>query len=58
MTVEKSFNIHTRHTVVKKQTQFLSPWTLVSLMFGFLTWTVARQVPLSMEFLRQEYWSG
>ena len=21
-------------------------------------WTVARQVPLSMGFLRQEYWSG
>ena len=21
-------------------------------------WTVARQVPLSMEFTRQEYWSG
>ena len=21
-------------------------------------WTVARQVPLSMEFYRQEYWSG
>ena len=21
-------------------------------------WTVARQAPLSMEFLRQEYWSG
>ena len=29
---------------------------------SFLTlvtpWTVARQVPLSMEFPRQEYWSG
>ena len=22
------------------------------------TWTVAHQVPLSMEFSRQEYWSG
>jgi len=22
------------------------------------TWTVARQCPLSMEFSRQEYWSG
>ena len=21
-------------------------------------WTIARQAPLSMEFLRQEYWSG
>ena len=21
-------------------------------------WTVARQIPLSMEFSRQEYWSG
>ena len=23
-----------------------------------ILWTVARQVPLSMEFSRQEYWSG
>ena len=23
-----------------------------------LSWTVARQAPLSMEFSRQEYWSG
>ena len=22
------------------------------------TWTLARQVPLSMEFFRQEYWRG
>jgi len=29
-------------------------------MSDFFTtpWTVARQVPLSMEFSRQEYWSG
>ena len=28
-------------------------------MFSSVTpWTVTRQVPPSMEFLRQEYWSG
>ena len=29
-----------------------SRWTLVT------PWTVACQAPLSMEFSRQEYWSG
>ena len=30
-----------------------------SVMSDFATsWIVARQVPLSMEFFRQEYWSG
>ena len=32
---------------------------LVSLVPVFvIPWTVARQAPLSMEFSRQEYWSG
>ena len=32
---------------------------LLSLVRLFVTpWTVARQVPLSMGFIRQEYWSG
>ena len=26
--------------------------------FGSTPWTVAHQAPLSMEFSRQEYWSG
>ena len=26
--------------------------------FGSYTWTVAHQAPLSMEFSRQEHWSG
>ena len=32
----------------------------LSVVFDFLwpPWTVARQAPLSMEFSRQEYWSG
>ena len=30
-----------------------------SVMSDYVTaWTVARQTPLSMEFSRQEYWSG
>ena len=46
-------------------TECLSVHCLVSKMlvaqyaqlFG-TPWTVARQAPLSMEFFRQEYWSG
>ena len=34
----------------------LSPFSCVSLFAAL--WTVARQAPLSMEFSRQEYWSG
>ena len=51
---------------------FLEGWELVSeiyivLLYIFLAqsystlcnpWTVAHQAPLSMEFPRQEYWSG
>ena len=34
-------------------------WELLSLVQLFMTlWTVAHQAPLSMEFSRQEYWSG
>ena len=31
------------------------PWTVV---MGCLSWTVAHQVPLSVGFSGQEYWSG
>jgi len=31
---------------------------LCSVQLFATPWTVARQVPLSMEFSRQEYWSG
>ena len=29
-----------------------------SLLWNLLSWTVAHQAPLSVEFSRQEYWSG
>ena len=32
--------------------------TISCVRFFVTPWTVARQVPLSMEFSRQEYWSG
>ena len=35
----------------------LFSWSVVSDSFA-TTWTVAHQVPLSMEFPRQEHWSG
>ena len=37
------------------------PWNtfcLVTVRLFATPWTVARQVPLSMEFSRQEYWGG
>ena len=34
-------------------------YAVLSCLQLFVTpWTVAQQVPLSMEFFRQEYWSG
>ena len=34
-------------------------WKLLSCVWLFVTpWTVSHQAPLSMEFSRQEYWSG
>ena len=38
---------------------FLSHTCMLGCVRLFVTpWTVAHQVPLSMEFSRQEYWSG
>ena len=40
-------------------TELISTASRLSRVWLFLTpWTVARQAPLSMEFSRQEYWSG
>ena len=33
-------------------------YACVLIRLQLCTWTVARQAPLSMEFSRQEYWSG
>ena len=33
-------------------------WWLSCVWFFVIPWTVAHQTPLSMEFSRQEYWSG
>ena len=33
-------------------------WALSCVLLFVTLWTVARQTPLSMEFSRQEYWSG
>ena len=33
-------------------------WKSRSLLDSATPWTAARQAPLSMEFSRQEYWSG
>ena len=31
---------------------------LIHIQLSVTQWTVAQEVPLSMEFCRQEYWSG
>ena len=33
-------------------------WSLIHVQLFVTPWTVAHQAPLSMEFSRQEYWSG
>ena len=33
-------------------------WSLVRVRLSAATWTVTHQAPLSMQFSRQEYWSG
>ena len=55
-----------KQQVLVTETAFQAKVTTVMLLFScqvvsksFATpWTVARQAPLSMQFLRQEYWSG
>ena len=65
MFLECAFHMHTKHSRSVSQIIF-SIWLLHS-DCGSVTklcltlanpWTVARQAPLSMGFLRQEYWSG
>ena len=53
------------HEAAKSQTQLFIPLNSVSLVQVFshiqvfaTPWTVAHQAALSMEFPRQEYWSG
>ena len=44
-----------RNTLMK----MWSEWKSLSCVWPFVTqWTAAHQAPLSMEFSRQEYWSG
>ena len=44
------------HILSKKRTCMLSSFSHVQL--SATLWTIARQVPLSMEFSKQKYWSG
>ena len=54
---QKHVYIH-RETCIRKSTA-AQPVTRKVMKVLFVTpWTVARQAPLSMEFSRQEYWSG
>ena len=39
-------------------TIYVSAYMLSCVQLFGTPWTVARQAPLSMEFSRQEYWSG
>ena len=57
-----SFSAISKAMLVYIQRQFVGKWKKVkslTLVWLFVSpWTVAHQVPLSMEFFRQEYWSG
>ena len=54
---QKHVYIH-RETCIRNSTA-AQPVTRKVMKVLFVTpWTVARQAPLSMEFSRQEYWSG
>ena len=37
---------------------FVVVWYLSSVQLFAIPWTITHQAPLSMEFSRQEYWSG
>ena len=51
--------VRKHNEVGKPQIDLGSKWQLLSRVQLFATlWTVACQAPLSMEFSRQEYWSG
>ena len=46
-------------TITTYNSQDLWKWKLLSRIWLFVTpWTAAHQAPLSIEFSRQEYWSG
>ena len=57
-----TFLLGTKHMLVSYCTRHLQAvvkWKSLSRVQLFVTpWTVAHQAPLSMEFSRQEYWSG
>ena len=50
--INKIFRIYFMILLVWKWTSFSCVWLFA------IPWTVARQASLSMEFFRQEYWSG
>ena len=51
-----SFCSKQEHNCLK--VKVLVPYSLIHVLLSGTPWTVACQVPLSMEFSRQEYWSG
>ena len=50
-----SFCSKQEHNCLK--VKVLVPYSLIHVLLSGTPWTVACQVPLSMEFSRQEYWS-
>ena len=49
----RKMKLFSRFTLCVRVANLLSPVQLI-----VTPWAVARQAPLSMEFSRQEYWSG
>ena len=50
-----AFTFHLSHTLIYKYMRVLVSKSCLTL---YAPWVVAHQAPLSMEFFRQEYWSG
>ena len=60
MFLKLKYSWYTMFHMHRKMTQYMCvPVCMLSCIWLFATpWTVAHQAPLSMEFPRQEYWSG
>ena len=53
-----SASLHSQRHPQVQRPLLLSLFSCQDVSAPFVTWTVARQAPLSMRFPKQEYWSG
>ena len=58
MTISRRIIYNSQRTGTNPNIYQLQTGKILSIQLSVTTWTVARQAPLSMEFSRQENWSG